>query len=184
MKIETYFTLMLMGILLLVGTMFYYLENKEVIIPELECNQDQILTKLNDLNKLNSIEKDISNVESKLNVINLFTESTSNKVQSLVINTIKFYPRTQRKCRNPIEVLIDGISMQDLFFDGDILYMDKVNFKDVELGDVIFYDTDDNSIIHAVVGKYSTHLITAGYNNERLDDPVMPDQVKYRYCFK
>jgi len=101
-------------------------------------------------------------------------------------DNIQFYPRKYRKCTSPKDWSVYGISMQPFLYDGDEFHVERVHFRDVELGDVIVYKRagSDETTIHAVVAIYTEELITAGYNNKWMDFPVLPQEVKYRYCEK
>jgi len=100
------------------------------------------------------------------------------------VRSIQFYPRINRECLDPVVHRAVGLSMLPFVYDGDDLHLDKVNFSDVELGDVVTFNTDHNSSsMHAVIGIYDEYLITAGYNNLKGDtDRVYPENLTYRYC--
>jgi len=141
------------------------------------CNLSNLYESLGDVNdftynRYKAIEGEVADIK--------------NTLDSIEVKTIQFYPRTQRKCRNPIEIELKGISMQPVFYDGDYIFMDKVKFQDVELGDIIDFRREDSEIgtVHAVIGTYKNYLVTAGYTNDKRDDVVYPDQVMYRYCVK
>jgi len=142
-----------------------------------ECNLSNFYNMLDEsnqftYNRFKAIESEITDIDSKLEVID--------------IKTIQFYPRVQRKCRNPTKITLRGVSMQPFLYDGDVIYADPVKFEDIELGDVISFNRGDydKGTVHAVVGLYKSYLVTAGYNNERKDDLVYPEEVKYRFCEK
>jgi len=122
-------------------------------------------------------------INSKLQDNNNYIHNVNVRIEELNIKTVQFYPRTQRKCKRPIEYYTYGSSMQPFFYDGDEFYVEKVKFDDVELGDVIVFERIDNTgAIHAVVAKYDDFVLTAGYNNERIDERVYADEIKYRFC--
>ena len=102
------------------------------------------------------------------------------------VRSIQYYPRINRPCLDPVTHIAQGLSMQPFIYDGDDLHLDKVNFSDVELGDVVVFDTSGNSSsMHSVIAIYDEYLITAGYNNLRKDTSrVYPENVSFRYCEK
>lgn len=100
------------------------------------------------------------------------------------VRSIQFYPRINRECLDPVIHIAQGLSMQPFVYDGDDLHLDKVNFSDVELGDVVVFAAGENSSsMHAVIAIYDEYLITAGYNNLRRDTSrVYPENLTFRYC--
>jgi len=139
------------------------------------------------LSDLNTITNDnLVSIDNKFNRVRNEVADIHNLIEEIEVKTIQFYPRTQRKCKNPITINLHGISMQPFLYDGDVIYADKVKFKDIELGDVISFNRNNSETgtIHAVVGIYEDYLVTAGYNNPRKDKLVYPEEIKYRFCEK
>jgi len=56
-------------------------------------------------------------------------------------------------------------------YGGNCSYIIKqdVTIKDIEVGDVVAYHSNEGSILHRVIKKYDTHLITKGDNNDSDD---------------
>ena len=60
----------------------------------------------------------------------------------------------------------DTYSMSPAYGDGcTFIIKQDVTIKDIEVGDVVAYQSDKGNILHRVVSKYDTHLITKGDNN-------------------
>jgi hypothetical protein len=103
---------------------------------------------------------------------------------TLVKPYIHYYPRIQRKCKNPIDWDIYGSSMQPFLYSGDKFYVEKVRFNQLELGDVIVFQIKDATRIHAVIAIYEDFVQTAGYNLWYEDYQVKDKDILYRYCTK
>lgn len=101
-----------------------------------------------------------------------------------IFRDVQFYPRTEIKCINPRISHPIGSSMQPYIYAGDTIYLDTVNFSDVNLGDVISFNTIHNSsTLHAVIAIYPDYLITAGYNNIGRDtERVYAENITGRVC--
>ena len=74
-------------------------------------------------------------------------------------------------------------SMYPEFSIGDALIIKKCSANDVDVGDIIEYKNDGNSIVHRIIEKHRKNgkivFITKGDNNELPDkDPVDEDQVQ------
>lgn len=80
-------------------------------------------------------------------------------------------------------------SMEPTIMTGDFVITKKVDFEDVEVGDIIVYrHTYENgkyaAIIHRVIEKTDNYLVTKGDNN-KVKDPwtVSPEEVRSKLLF-
>ncbi|MFW6024924.1 MAG: hypothetical protein ACOCRX_01135 [Candidatus Woesearchaeota archaeon] len=83
----------------------------------------------------------------------------------------------------------NGNSMDPHSWSSGHSWFDRIEFSDVELGDIIVYKAENRTIRHSVVSINKDYLITAGYNNKddsgntcRDKNNVYPNQVLYREC--
>lgn len=73
-------------------------------------------------------------------------------------------------------------SMEPTIMPGDYVLYSKASFKDVSVGDIIIYRNDsDIYVIHRVIEKNESTLITKGDNNPIADDPISPERVYGKY---
>ena len=79
-------------------------------------------------------------------------------------------------------VIITG-SMDPIIKRGDVVIYQKINYNDIEIGDIIVYNLDSIKVIHRVIdiqnaSQYGEVLITKGDNNETRDSAsVLSNQV-------
>jgi len=101
-------------------------------------------------------------------------------------NQIDFYLRKIRFCsENATLENSTGLSMFPYSWEGGYYWMDPVEFKDLEIGDVITYSrVNKSNIHHAICNLYDDRLYTCGYKNNFLDEVVYPEQIIGRDCFK
>ncbi len=72
-------------------------------------------------------------------------------------------------------VVLSG-SMEPTFSKGDLVLVRQADTAD--LGDVVVYEADNSLIMHRVVTKYGTSLVTQGDANNTADPPITTAQVK------
>ena len=168
-KLETFVVIILVIIFIFSGIGLLRKETIPIInVNHTTCNLDGVTKAINDRGIITNTA--IRDKECSLEFVKPY---------------IQFYPRKERKCKRPIQWEIYGSSMQPFLYAGDSFFVEKVKFKDVELGDVIIYQShDESSVIHAVVAIYPDGVITAGYSLWYEDNFVEADKVLYRYCKK
>ncbi len=65
-----------------------------------------------------------------------------------------------------------GNSMFPLLMNGDIVYFQKIHFKNININDIIIFKQKDRYITHRVIYKTYSYLITKGENNFKADPKV------------
>ncbi len=80
-------------------------------------------------------------------------------------------------------------SMNPIIEKGDLIFIDRISFDDLEIGDIIQYQLEDIQVVHRIVRLESDegikYLITKGDNNNAEDvNPVGQEQVKGKYIGK
>jgi hypothetical protein len=65
-----------------------------------------------------------------------------------------------------------GNSMAPLLINGDLVYFNRILFKDINVNDIIIFQKFDKYITHRVIYKTSKYLITKGDNNLKEDPSV------------
>lgn len=70
-----------------------------------------------------------------------------------------------------------GISMMPLIVAGDKLFVEKVNFQDVHIGDILVFNKNSKFIGHRVAFKIGQKIITKGDNVYWTDGTVRPKDV-------
>ncbi len=76
-------------------------------------------------------------------------------------------------------------SMAPLIKPGDVIIVQKVDPKDVQLGDIIQFRATDFYVVHRVIAKTEKQFTTKGDNNNAVDgSPVEYADVKGKYLFR
>ena len=105
-----------------------------------------------------------------------------------VVNSLPFLLKTE----HPIE-RIQGTSMEDTYFDGDLVILGGVSADSIQVGDVVGYPAGGLIIIHRVVGVIAGNdgtilsFILQGDNhsaNPFPDIPIPPSLIVGRVLFR
>ncbi len=94
--------------------------------------------------------------------------ASRDKLQKLIIDLL-----TDGKV---VDVPVYGISMFPFFKPGTIVRVQIVSFKDIRLGDVIFFEANGKLILHRVVRKGEDWLQCKGDSMLKRDSVVNADQ--------
>jgi signal peptidase I len=100
-----------------------------------------------------------------------------------VVNSLPFVLNTQ----HPL-VLVQGVSMQNTYFDGDLLILKGIATQDIHIGNVVVYQRTAGTllIVHRVVNIITGNNGTIGYfivqgdnrlTNQVQDAPVPPEEI-------
>ena len=81
-----------------------------------------------------------------------------------------------------IPVLSD--SMNPKLKAGDAILTVNTDFSDITTGDIVVYCRDGDLVVHQVIDRDDTHLITKGLSNESVDLPVSKDEYRTKLAFR
>jgi len=80
-------------------------------------------------------------------------------------------------------VVVEGVSMEPTYYDGDLAILRGIPKEDIKIEDVVVYQRSIYSIriIHRVINKYTKegelYLVTKGDNNNNPDPPIPAETV-------
>lgn len=97
------------------------------------------------------------------------------------VNKINFEVRRHYPCTNPERRQSIGMSMFPFMSEPNYYYVEKIDYKDLKVGDIIVYESQGEMVHHAITNYYSDYLYAAGYNTD-YEEMVYPDQVKFIHC--
>lgn len=157
-------------ILLVIGCSFIEITFLHQTIQESKCSY----TNITNLYPVERVENN--------NYFNNITEN--NFTQITPMRNFEFSPRKRHYCKDPIEwSRIGGQSMFPLLDTSGTILVDRVVWKDLEVGDAILFVRNNGYVFHAITYINNEFAVTAGYNNYQQDPSyVYPADVKYRYC--
>ena len=104
----------------------------------------------------------------------LYPQDWINENETDIFKNLTYKNHILKNLKNPYDndkyILLPSIdgtySMCPAYGDGcSYIIKQDVMIKDIEVGDVVAYQSDKGNILHRVVSKYDTHLITKGDNN-------------------
>ncbi len=82
---------------------------------------------------------------------------------------------------------VTGTSMTPAVQPGDLLSIQRADFKEISIAQIVLYARDGRLITHRVVeksvGPHAQHLITRGDRVVQNDSPVSPDELLGRVTF-
>lgn len=71
----------------------------------------------------------------------------------------------------------EGTSMLPILHSNDVVQYKKVNFKQVDINDIILVRKNKKLFTHRIIYKTDKHLITKGDNNPQSDGKIYPHQI-------
>ena len=80
------------------------------------------------------------------------------------------------KSSNPVAA-VSSNSMRPVLEKGDLIFIKGVEQKDIKVGEIVVYQTEDNFIVHRVVKIEEGQLTTKGDANVIEDAPISYNQV-------
>jgi signal peptidase len=80
--------------------------------------------------------------------------------------------------------VISGVSMQPLYYAGDVIVSRTVAYETLEVGDIIVFRQGDHRVVHRIINIQTEDgevwFTTQGDNNNMVDPPVHADHVEGR----
>lgn len=79
--------------------------------------------------------------------------------------------------KNNYSLKAEGESMKPLLLPDDNVFIKKVGFNKLQIGDIIVYKKNKRLITHRLIYKNKQHVITKGDNNLECDHKLLPKQI-------
>ena len=87
--------------------------------------------------------------------------------------------------RQPVAIIpVLSDSMNPVLKAGDAILTVNTDFSDIRTGDVVVYCRDGDLVVHQVIDRDDTQLITKGLSNESVDLPVTEDEYRTKMAFR
>ncbi|MEM4711311.1 MAG: signal peptidase I [Candidatus Woesearchaeota archaeon] len=150
---------------------------REELIEEINILKDKIRQKNDEISKLQEfIIKYINNKE-----VNYSSNGVSGKKIYAYNDYVKAYFNRNVQI---IDVLCTGSMRPTIDCGNKVIITKEFDYDDIDIGDIIIFKTKNTNlntdlVLHRVIYKNETHLITKGDNNNVEDEPITYSQIKY-----